>query len=103
MRDPASWAGLTESAFQAEKKTSTTKPPNDLTTSPNPPCVYRCVGEQLFRFEPQRDLDLGVVGAVAAVDQVVLEADAEVTADGARRRLGAVGAAHHPTDHRDCF
>ena len=67
--------------------------------SPDPARIDGGVGYQLVRFEPQVDFDLRVVGAVAAVDQIVLDADAEVAADGAGRRFCPVGAAaHHSAD-----
>src|SRR6516225_4305505 len=65
-----------------------------LPTSSHPRCVAGLVGDQLAGFEPQRDLGGGVLRAVAAMDQVVLNAQGEIATDGGGERLGAVGRAH---------
>ena len=61
------------------------------------------VCEQLLGPEPECDFARGGLGAVAAVDEVVLLADREITPHGAGRGGDAVGGAEEGADDRDRF
>ena len=64
------------------KKVITNSSLHWLEESADPGGVAGGVVHQLFRVEPEGDFCFRIFGAVAAVDEVVLDAQAEVSADG---------------------
>ena len=74
---------------------------NDLVIV-DPGCLGRLPLHQLLVVEPEPDLALPVVRAVAAVDHVASGPQTKVPADGAGRRvLGVGGPQHLTTDGHD--
>src|SRR5262249_3257290 len=65
----------------------------------NPGLVHRSVIDQLFRPKPDLDFEGGVLEAVAAVYQIILDTESEIAANRAGRRLRAVGDTHQVTRH----
>ncbi len=57
--------------------------------------------DELIAGEPERDLALGGLGRVRAVDEVVGHGQREVAADGSRRRAGRVRRPHRRAHRRD--
>ena len=49
-------------------------------------------------WEEKCDLSLGRFGAIAAVDQVLREENAEIATNGARSRIARIGRSHHRAD-----
>src|SRR6516162_4338679 len=67
----------------------------------DPLCVDRLVAHHLLRLEPERDFQRGVLGAVAAVDEIVLYAHGEVAAYRRGGCFGSIGRAHESPRNGD--
>eukprot|EP01084_Bolivina_argentea_P230865 389477_1 len=67
----------------------------------NPALRVRLPGEQLLRLEPEGELLVGVLDAVAAVADVAADVEGEVAADRARGRVSRVRGAEQDAARLD--